>query len=128
MNRFPLSSHELAGSNADDIAYIVNPGLNPLTLKACYLSPNLAVAASDTNYITVNIKKGATTIATLNTTVASGAAHVAGVPQAFTITGTGDDLVFNPGDVVTVEVSKTGTGPDYAFTCGLQCEPGREEV
>jgi len=121
-----LTSHELAGTDAADVGNICNAGPNSIKIEAIYLVPNLAVTANDTNYITLTVANDGTTVATANTTAASGAAHVEGTPQAMTITATGDSLLIEAGSVLSVDVAKAGTGPAYAFTVAVQATPVRE--
>jgi hypothetical protein len=114
-----LQSTELSGTDATDITYLHNASENTVEVESVSLVPNIAVTANDTNYITVAVKKGigGTAIATAKTTqITGGAAHVAGTPQSFTLSGTGSTLLIDPGGVIEVSVAKAGTGPAYAFT------------
>ena len=71
-----------------------------------------AVTANDSNYAALTVKKGSTTVASVNTTVATGASWVAGTPAALTVSGTGTDAEFTGGtDDVVIEADGTaGTG------------------
>jgi len=101
-----------AGSNTTDAEYLINASLNAAKIKRLYLVPNLSVSASDTDYITVTVKKASTTLASRATTVAGGAL-TAGTKVEMSITGTGGDLETTAGGVFAVAVAKAGTGPAY---------------
>ena len=69
-----------------------------------------AVTTSDTNYVTLSIKVGTTTLGTFNTKVTGGAAMVAGTRRAFTLSG-GASLEFTASsDVVSIVQANSGTG------------------
>jgi hypothetical protein len=102
------------GSNTTDLEYAINASLNAAKIKRLLLIPNVAVTADNTNYITVTVKRGSTTLATRTTTVA-GLGMVAGTVESLTITGTGGDLERAASGVFEVAVAKTGTGPAYDF-------------
>lgn len=123
MKTHTLSSHELSGTDAVDVGNIPNVFDEKLKVKEIWISPNLAVSAHDTNYITLTVKNnGGNTIATKTTQVTGGAAHVEGTPQQMSITATGDDLIIEPGEVISLDVAKAGTGPAYAFQVFAQVE------
>lgn len=113
-NRFYEQSPSLAGTDANDTNYILNPSDFTARVAKVQLVPAASVATHGSNYITVNIKKGSTTIATMNTESA-GTAMTAGTVITLSITGSGKDLEIASGGVLTVEVAKSGTGPTYEF-------------
>jgi hypothetical protein len=96
-----------AAAGADEIArYGVNDGPNKVVLTALSFVPDVAVTASDTNYGTLTIKIGATTIATLVTDVAGGSL-VAGTPVELTMSG---DLTMAEGEVLGATKTYAGSG------------------
>jgi hypothetical protein len=103
---------KVVGTDATDLEYLLNASLNAAKIKRIYLIPNVSVTASDTNYITLTVKKGATTLLSRATTVA-GTGMIAGTVIAATITGTGGDLERGAAGVFEVAVAKAGTGPAY---------------
>lgn len=105
----------VSGTDAVDQEYIYNALGETAKITAMAIVPNVAVATHASNYITLNVKRGSTTIATFTTNSSGGAAMVAGTPIAMTITGTGGDLERASAGVFSVEVAKAGTGPAYDF-------------
>lgn len=103
---------KVVGNDTTDLEYLINASLNAAKIKRIYLIPNVSVSAHDTNYITLTVKKGSTTLLSRATTVAGGA-MTAGTVIAATITGTGGDLERAPAGVFEVAVAKAGTGPAY---------------
>ena len=103
---------KVVGSNTTDLEYLINASLNAAKIKRVYFIPNVSVTADDTNYITLTVKKGSTTLVSRATTVAGGA-MTAGTVIAATITGTGGDLERAAAGVFEVAVAKAGTGPAY---------------
>ena len=103
-----------AGTDATDAEYLLNASLNAAKIKRVYLVPNVSVTANDTNYITLTVKKGSTTLVTRTTTVA-GLGMVAGTVESMPITGAGADLERAAAGVFAVAVAKAGTGPAYDF-------------
>jgi hypothetical protein len=103
---------KVVGTDATDLEYLLNASLNAAKIKRIYLIPNVSVTASDTNYITLTVKKGATTLLSRATTVA-GTGMIAGTVIAATITCTGGDLERGAAGVFEVAVAKAGTGPAY---------------
>ena len=102
------------GTDAADLEYLINASLNAAKIKRIYVIPNVTVAAHASNYITLTVKKGSTTLVSRATTVAGGAL-TAGTVVALTITGTGGDLERAAAGVFEVAVAKAGTGPAYDF-------------
>ena len=103
---------KVVGSNTTDLEYLINASLNAAKIKRVYFIPNVSVTADDTNYITLTVKKGSTTLVSRATTVAGGA-MTAGTVIAATITGTGGDLERAAAGVFEVAVAMAGTGPAY---------------
>lgn len=103
---------KVVGNDTTDLEYLINASLNAAKIKRIYLIPNVSVSAHDTNYITLTVKKGSTTLLSRATTVAGGA-MTAGTVIAATITGTGGDLERAAAGVFEVAVAKAGTGPAY---------------
>lgn len=106
----------VSGTNAADTEYIWNPHPSKAVVTSLTIVPNVAVAAHASNYLTVNVKKGATTIATFNTSTGSGALMAAGTPIAMSISGGGQNLELAAGTgVFEVVTAMSGTGPAYDF-------------
>lgn len=103
---------KVVGNDTTDLEYLINASLNVAKIKRIYFIPNVSVSAHDTNYITLTVKRGATTLVSRATTVAGGA-MTAGTVIAATITGTGGDLERAAAGVFEVAVAKAGTGPAY---------------
>tara|TARA_R110000868_G_scaffold122400_1_gene324249 strand:- start:9218 stop:9595 length:378 start_codon:yes stop_codon:yes gene_type:complete len=112
---------KVVGNNTTDLEYAINASLNAAKIKRIYLIPNVSVSASDTDYITLTVKKGSTTLLSRATTVAGGAL-TAGTVVAATITGTGGDLERAAAGVFEVAVAKAGTGPAYDIDVVLVME------
>ena len=103
---------KVVGNDTTDLEYLLNASLNTAKIKRVYLIPNVSVSAHDTNYITLTVKKGSTTLLSRATTTAGGA-MTAGTVITGTITGTGGDLERAAAGVFEVAVAKAGTGPAY---------------
>lgn len=103
---------KVVGNDTTDLEYLINASLNAAKIKRIYFVPNVSVSAHDTNYITLTVKKGSTTLVSRATTTAGGP-MTAGIVIAATITGTGGDLERAAAGVFEVAVAKAGTGPAY---------------
>ena len=116
VNGIPMSV-KVSGTNAAAQEYIYNSLGEIAQVAAFVIVPNVAVTADDTNYITLTIAKGGTTLATQNTKVTGGAAMVAGTPITMTLAagGVGTAMQLAAGGVYSVAVAKSGTGPAYDF-------------
>lgn len=82
--------------------------------SSCYFTPdsNGAVATDGTNYITLALKSGSTTLASLTTNSSGGAALVANTKTALTDAGaapTACELTAGT-DLLTAALTKAGTG------------------
>lgn len=110
----------VAGTDATDTKYVGNPSGKRVKLARVVLVPNVSVAVHASNYITIAIKKGATTVATHTTNSSGGTALTAGTPVAMTISGTGNDIEAADLGAFTVDVSKAGTGPAYSVDAVME--------
>lgn len=115
-NAFMLASTEIADAAANTA--IAEKAIRRPKIHGRVTSVELtgaAIAADDTDYITVTIAKrdgaggGATTIATYDSRAANNGAVTAFVPAAFTL-GTGTALDLLESDIVTVTTVKGGSG------------------
>lgn len=111
-NTFILSCQG-SGSDSDFSRYVVNPSGEKARILSGHITPNVSVSTHASNYMTWNVKKGSTTIATFTTNSSGGAALTAGTPVALTFTGTGKDMEIDSGSAVLVEGVNSGTGPAY---------------
>jgi hypothetical protein len=113
---------DVAGTDAAIVKYIYNDLGERATTASFVIVPNLSVATHASNYITLTVKKGATTLATFTTNSSGGAAMTAGTPITMTLgaSGVGTALELADGGVFTVDVAKAGTGPAYDF--GVSCK------
>lgn len=108
-----------AGTNSQE--YIYNDLGEVARTEAFVIVPNVAITANDTDYITLTIKKGSTTLATQNTKITGGAAMVAGTPITMTLgaNGVGANLELASAGVFDVAVASSGAGKAYDFK--VQC-------
>lgn len=106
----------VSGTDATAQEYIYNALGETAKITALAIVPNVSVSTHAANYITLTVKRGATTVASFTTNSSGGAAMTAGTPIAMTITGTGGDLERAAAGVWSVEVAKAGTGPAYNFS------------
>lgn len=105
----------VSGTDAVDTEYLTNLLGEVGRIESLTITPIVSVATHASNYITLTVKKGATTIATTTTNSSGGAAMTAGTPTTMTLTGTGTTLEIADGGVITIDVAKAGTGPAYEF-------------
>lgn len=99
------------------VEYFINPLDDKAKVAAFVIVPNVAIAAHDTNYITITITNGATTLATQTTKVTGGAAMDIGVAITMTLgaNGVGTALEVAAGGVLKVAITESGTGPAFDF-------------
>ena len=116
---FPV--HGLAADT--DFTILLWAPVTPITVATLRIVPNLAIAANDTNYISLGFSKSVltafsgTSIATAKTTqVTGGAAHVVGAVQSFTVTTAGSANNIAAGTGIYLVMSQQGTGPTWAVT------------
>jgi len=116
VNSIPMAV-KVSGTNTTAQEYIYNSLGEIAEVTGFTIVPNVAVTADDTNYITLTIAKGGTTLATQNTKVTGGAAMVAGTPISMTLAAAavGTAMQLSSGGVFSVAVTKAGTGPAYDF-------------
>jgi hypothetical protein len=79
-------------------------------LESAVFVPWTARTANDTNYTTITVKKGATTLASEATTTGDTGNLVAGTPVTLVITGTGTSLEFTPSAPVVLGKADSGSG------------------
>lgn len=91
-----------ASSTVDETRYM--PTYRKLTLKRILLVPNETTAADGSNYLTLTVTNGSTTLATRTT---ESAALTAGTVEALTLVAT-VDLDFS--DLGAIKIVKTHTG------------------
>ena len=126
MNSLRLTSAVMSGTDANDLAYIINPYPFKIRVTAGYLVPVVAVSAHASNVIVTDVKKGSDTMFTQSTdTDTTGyAAHVAGTPIELSLSGTVAKVYeIAAGGVITCTVTKGGTGPAYELYIALRAEP-----
>lgn len=104
---------KVAGTDATDQEYLLNVGPDQSRVLEILLVPNVSVAVHASNYITIDVKKGSTVIATHTTNSSGGAALTQGTIVSLSITGTGTDRELADNGVFGVAVSKAGVGPAY---------------
>lgn len=105
-----------AAAGADEIARIArNDFPFGLAIQSVYFTPEAAVTANDTNFATLTIKIGATTIGTLTTEVATGNL-VAGTPIEIDVSG---NLTITPGAVASVTKTYAGSGAAMIGTVSM---------
>ena len=80
VNGIPMSA-KVSGTNATAQEYIYNSLGEIAQATAFVIVPNVSVSTNDTDYITLTIAKGGTTLATQNIKVTGGAAMVAGTEK-----------------------------------------------
>lgn len=115
-NRFTAQSPTLSGTDATDTNYAINGSAFTAKILALKIVPATSVSTHASNYITVTVKSGSTTLATFTTNSSGGAAMTAGTVITMTLSGTGTELEIASGGLITVEVAKAGTGPAYKFS------------
>jgi len=125
METFSIGTPTVSGSDAVDTNYMLNNSSASAKIKKLRVVPVVSVSTHASNYITITVKKASTTLATFTTNSSGGAALTAGTPVDLTITGSGKDLEIADGGVITVDVTKAGTGPAYEFFAEAQMEPVR---
>lgn len=116
VNTVPMSV-KVSGTDAAAQEYIYNSLGEVAGTDGFTIVPNVSVATHASNYITLTIAKGGTTLATFTTNSSGGAAMTAGTPIAMTLAagGVGTAMQLSSGGVFSVAVTKAGTGPAYDF-------------
>lgn len=86
-----------------------------LKLLRVAVMPATALAANDTNYLTISVKKGAggTSLGSFTTQATGGQALVKGTAIDISITGTGTNLEFGPTDCLELVVADAATTADF---------------
>lgn len=86
-----------------------------LLLKRVAVMPATALAANDTNYLTISVKKGAggTALGSFTTQATGGQALVKGTAIDITLTATGKDLEFGSTDCLEFVVADAATTADF---------------
>ena len=93
--------------------YLEPPGASGSVWRctSARFTPATAVTAHDTDYVTLALKKGATTVFSKNTKVTGGSAFVAGTPLALTAGSTvkGDEFTVGT-NVLDIDIAPAGGG------------------
>lgn len=97
-----------AGTDEDYFLAVPMPGT--WKLEAAYFASKTARTADDTNYSTLSVENGGTTIASAATTTGGTGDLTAGEVVELSVSGSGTDLEFAQGDAVTVGKTDSGTG------------------
>lgn len=114
-------------ADTEDEWYVALPGRGTWRILEAKFAPATAVAANDTNYITITQSTNAsaasttwTTIGTITTQVTGGAAMVIGTTRDITLSGAG--LEIGEGQQIRVEKDDPGSGAilDGTFTWLLE--------
>lgn len=104
---------QVSGSDSTDTDYAGNASAVKVALTKVLMVPKTSVSTHASNYVTVTIKKGSTTLGSWTSNSSGGSALTAGTPAEITLTGTGVDLEIASGAAFLVDVTKAGTGPAY---------------
>jgi len=122
MMTMQVSLVETTAGTAETV-YVAMPSANEWKLQAAYFAPDANVTSNDTNYATIALKQGATSLASEATTTTDLGSLTAGTAVALAMTaGTGASREFGAGDSVTVAVTKTGTGAALVGAVSLAFE------
>lgn len=108
-----------AGTGEDWYVPIAEPGT--WKLEKCYFVPWTNETANDTNYTTLSVLNGSTSLGAEATTTADTGNLTAGTPIEIVLTGTGKDLEFSQGGAIHFRKAESGTGlaVDGAFAATL---------
>jgi hypothetical protein len=87
--------------------YLTVPNAGEWMLKKAYINVSTTVATDSSDYVTIALKQGATTVASY---VTSAGALTAGTAQALTNAAAGASAVFGQGDTIHLDVDKAGSG------------------
>jgi hypothetical protein len=102
-------SQGTAGTDEDH--YIAIPHAGEWKLDKAYLTPSANVTANDTNYATIAIKQGSSTLASEATTTSDTGNLTAGTAfEMAVLQSAGAGLELGAGDVIHVDVNKASSG------------------
>lgn len=87
--------------------YITVPTAGEWLFKAAYINVNTTAALDGSNYATIALKQGATTVSSVDT---SATTLTAGTSQALTNAAAGASAELGQGDTLHLAVTKTGSG------------------
>lgn len=130
MNKQSLTVHvPSTAADTEDEWYVAVPWPGIWRITAAYFAPATAVAANDTNYISVALTKNTlaapTTFASfataITTQVTGGAAMVIGTQRAFTLTNN-DARFFAQGEQVKIAKTDPGSGAILDGTFSFEFE------
>ena len=126
MHQIFLTSPVVAGSDAGDLVYFVNPTGETIVVDAVILVPAVSVAAnSESNYIVTTVAGPGGTIASHSTKQTGGTALTAGTAKALTVSGTGTEIEVAANGMISVTVADNGTCPAYEHHIALRCHKQR---
>ena len=87
--------------------YLTVPSAGEWMLKKAYINVSTTVATHGSDYATIALKQGATTVSSFAT---DDGALTAGTAQALTNADAGASAVFGQGDTIHLNVAKSGGG------------------
>lgn len=97
-------------AGTDETWYVPLPSSGTWKLESAIFLPWTDRTANDTNYTTIAVKKGATTIASEATTTSDTGNLTAGTALTLAITGAGTNLEFGASAPVVVTKTDAGSG------------------
>lgn len=113
-----------AGTDAD--LYLANPHSYPVQVERVYIVANAALTANDTNYTTLTLKNGSTSLITARPTTVAGTGFTAGeVESQAVLAAAGADLVIEPGAAIVFEKTDSGSGVAFNGAVVVSCRPVR---
>ena len=103
-----------------ETAYVAMPSPNEWKLNAIYFAPSTSEAIDATDYATLTVSQGATSLGSLAT---NATALTAGTAESVALTaGTGASREFGAGDSVKLAVTKAGSGIAFLGVVSLAFE------
>lgn len=116
-----IQSVTMSGSNSTAAAAMAWPYDETGVLQSARILVQKAVAADDSNYITISATQNSTAIFAARATTSGGGALLVGDTLAMTLGTTmiGEKLELKKGEEVTFAVAENGTGPAFELSIEL---------
>lgn len=119
----PMSMCVPLGSPSADATVLggsLNGGKNRIVTSVRLLNA-ATIAASNTDYVLLSLKKGSTSIATLDSRAGGQGAITANTNKSLVLSSTAADLKIAANDVISVVYDETDAGTNVALTGAVLC-------
>jgi hypothetical protein len=121
-NQIAIFMPNVAATNDEERYFPVTLSGSKAKIVKVRLVADETVTAHASNYATLALKKGGTTLASWSTATGGDGTLTEGTDVELTISGTGEDIELSDGDVLEFDKVESGTGVAFQGTLVVEIE------